>query len=87
MRTNFENKESIILVFFKNCSYYLYLVFSVFSMFFRTKENWNQTFSSRFHYSPYFLKHKTVLKNRNQIGLTLFILFLVFVLVHLSGGG
>ena len=36
----------------------MYLVFSVFSMFFRTKENWNQTFSSCFHYSPYFLKQE-----------------------------
>ena len=37
LRIVFENTENTILVFFENCSSYPNLVFS---MFFRTKKNW-----------------------------------------------
>ena len=43
LRIVFENAKNIILVLSKNCSYYLNLVFSMFSMFFRTKKTGNQT--------------------------------------------
>ena len=36
----FENIENIILMLFENCFCYLNLVFSTFSIFFRTKEKW-----------------------------------------------
>ena len=38
LRTTFENTKNIILVFSENCSCSLNLVFSMFSVFFRTKE-------------------------------------------------
>ena len=44
----FENIENIKLVFSKNCSYFLDLVFFVFSLFVRTKKYWIQTCSSAF---------------------------------------
>ena len=42
LRTIFENIENTILVFSKNCSCSLNLVFSMFSMFFRTKKIGNR---------------------------------------------
>ena len=58
-------------MFFENCSSYLNLVFFRFLMFFRTKNSMNQMCSSYFLYPSFFIE-KTVLKNYNQIGITLF---------------
>ena len=51
MRTVFKNTENIILVFSKNCSCYLNLMFYLFSVFFIIKKNKNQTCSLYFLYS------------------------------------
>ena len=72
MRTFFENRENTILVFFKNYSCSLNVMFYMFFVFFRTKKTGNQTSSPYFPYSPCFWEYKTIFKNRNQIGLELF---------------
>ena len=64
----FENTENTILVFFENRSCFLNFVFSVFIMFFRTKKKEEKQTCFPFFICSHFLEHKTVLKNRNQIG-------------------
>ena len=56
-------------MFSENCSYSLNLVFSVFSMFFRTKrKTGNKTCFLCFPYFPCFSEQKTVFKNCKQTG-------------------
>ena len=65
LRTVFENIENIILVFSKNCSYCLNLVFFVF-VFFSTKENWEPNVFSVFFLFSLFSRTK----NSFQITIT-----------------
>ena len=59
------NTENTILVSLKSekCSYSMNLVFSMFFVFFRTK---NRTCSQYFPYSSCFSEHQTVFKEGNQ---------------------
>ena len=61
----FENIENTILVFSKNCSYYLNLVFSIFFYVFRNKKTRTKHVLC-FSCSPCFSEHKTIFKNCRQ---------------------
>ena len=64
LRIVFKNTDNTILVLFENCSYFLNLVFYVFSMFFRKKKG----IKSCYLCFRRFLEKKNVFKNCNQIG-------------------
>ena len=60
LRTFFENKDNIILLFFEDYSCSLNLVFSVFLVFFWTKKIENQMCFLCFPYPSYFLEKKNM---------------------------
>ena len=63
LKTVYENPKNIILVFYKTCSYSLNLIFFMFS---NQKKKKKPTVFSYFLSFPWFLKQKTVFKNRNN---------------------